>query len=162
MLLLADKLRALGRYSVAEVLNSRFDDPRVRLLGIVSSLDSDGVLPDRATGWRRQIAAIAVGLPYLFAVGLVIVLMVLQVALGGMLATSWIQMVKAVLMLLCALVLAAGVLSRFGFSAPALFARVAQIDHGQLLLPGKSLTNPVEALSLGLGSVSACWGCRMC
>ena len=151
MLLLADKLRALGRYSVAEVLNSRFDDPRVRLLGIISSLTVTVCYLIVQLVGAGKLLQLLFGLPYLFAVGLVIVLMVLQVALGGMLATSWIQMVKAVLMLLCALVLAGGVLSRFGFSAPALFARVAQIEHGQLLLPGKSLANPVEALSLGLG-----------
>ena len=151
MLLLADKLRALGRYSVAEVLNSRFDDQRVRLLGVVSSLTVTLCYLVVQLVGAGKLLQLLFGLPYLFAVGLVISLMVLQVALGGMLATSWIQMVKAVLMMLCALLLAGGVLSRFGFSAPALFEHVAQLGHGQLLLPGKALSNPVEALSLGLG-----------
>ena len=151
MLLLADKLRALGRYSVAEVLNARFDDRRVRLMGIISSLTVTVCYLIVQLVGAGKLLQLLFGLPYLASVTLVIVLMVLQVGLGGMLATSWVQMVKAVLMLLCALLLSAGVLARFDFSPRLLFAAVDQLSHGQALLPGKALSDPVDALSLGLG-----------
>lgn len=151
MLLLADKLRALGRYSVAEVLASRFDARSVRLMSIISSLTITLFYLIVQLVGAGKLLQLLFGLPYLAAVGLVVGLMVLQVGLGGMLATSWIQMTKAALMLLCALLLAGGVLQRFGYSAPALFAQVDQLSHGQALLPGKSLSDPLDALSLGLG-----------
>ena len=68
-----------------------------------------------------------------------------------MLATSWVQMIKAVLLLLCGAMLAWGVLAQFGFSAPALFAAATQLRGDAVLLPGAALSDPVEVLSLGLG-----------
>jgi len=151
MLLLADKLRTLGRYSVADVLALRFDDPRVRLMSIISSLTVTLFYLIVQLVGAGKLLQLLFGLPYLASVTLVVVLMVLQVGLGGMLATSWIQMLKAGLMLSCGLLLCAGVLQRFAYSPAALFATVRQLSHGQALLPGKALADPLDALSLGLG-----------
>lgn len=151
MLLLADKLRTLGRYSVADVLASRFDDRRVRLMSIISSLTVTVFYLIVQLVGAGKLLQLLFGLPYLAAVLLVVGLMVLQVALGGMLATSWVQMIKAGLMLLCALLLAAGVLQRFDGSPAQLFAAVSGLEHGRALLPSAVLSDPVDSVSLGLG-----------
>ena len=151
MLLLADKLRTLGRYSVADVLASRFDDRRVRLMSIISSLTVTVFYLIVQLVGAGKLLQLLFGLPYLAAVLLVVGMMVLQVALGGMLATSWVQMLKATLMLLCALLLAGGVLQRFDGSPTQLFAAVGRLEHGRALRPGKALADSLDALSLGLG-----------
>jgi cation/acetate symporter len=76
--------------------------------------------------------------------------MLFYVLLGGMIATTWVQIIKAVLLLAGVTVLTLMVLSRFSFSPGALYAAVAA-EHGQgALEPGGLVTNPLDAVSLGL------------
>ena len=93
------------------------------------------------------------GISYLHAVMLVGVLMVCYVTFGGMLATTWVQIIKAVLLLSGSSFMAFMVLRHFGFSTEALFAGAAAV-HAKgtaIMAPGGLLSNPVDAISLGLG-----------
>ncbi|RBH36302.1 cation acetate symporter, partial [Pseudomonas sp. MWU13-2860] len=91
------------------------------------------------------------GASYLSAVVIVGVLMVLYVMFGGMLATTWVQIVKAVLLLSATSFMAFMVWRRFGYSSEAMFAAAAQMRGAAILAPGGLVSNPVDALSLGLG-----------
>ncbi|PTB97969.1 cation acetate symporter, partial [Thalassospira xiamenensis] len=93
------------------------------------------------------------GISYLYAVMLVGVLMVAYVTFGGMLATTWVQIIKAVMLLSGTSFIAFMVLKHFGFSTEAMFASAVAVHaKGQAIMaPGGLLSNPVDAISLGLG-----------
>ncbi|OQS45488.1 sodium:solute symporter family transporter [Chromobacterium violaceum] len=151
LLLLAGPLRRRGRYTVAGVLSQRFDHPGVRLVSIASSLTVTLCYLIVQLVGAGKLIELLFGLPYLAAVGLVGALMMAYVALGGMLAATWVQISKASLLFVCALLLAASVLARYGGSPAALFAAAAKLRGAAAFLPSQALADPVEALSLGLG-----------
>lgn len=152
LLLIAEKLRVLGRYTVADVLAHRFADPRVRLMTSISSLTVTVFYLIVQMVGAGKLIELLFGLPYVAAVSLVGLLMICYVAIGGMLATTWVQMLKAILMLACGIVLAAGVLRHFGGSPLAVFDAAATAAPGrEVFLPSHALSNPIEVLSLGLG-----------
>ncbi|MBN3002581.1 cation/acetate symporter ActP [Chromobacterium alkanivorans] len=151
LLLLAEKLRGSGCYTAAAVLGRRFDHDGVRLAASVNSLTVTLFYLIVQMVGAGKLIELLFGLPYLAAVSLVGALMVLYVALGGMLATTWVQMVKAALMFGCALLLAGGVLARFDGDPARLFAAVEALRGPQAFLPSPALSEPLEVLSLGLG-----------
>lgn len=90
------------------------------------------------------------GLTYETAIVVVGMAMIAYVLFGGMIATTWVQIVKAVLLLGGATILAVMVLSRFGFSPLALFRAAAERYGDGVLAPGKLVANPMDAVSLGM------------
>ena len=112
-----------------------------------------GLLPDRADGRRRQADPAAVRARLLYAVVIVGVLMIVYVTFGGMMATTWVQIIKACLLLAGATFMALVVLWRYGFSPEALFAEAVEVHpkddrhHGA----GRRWSaDPISAISLGL------------
>src|SRR5260370_3654897 len=90
------------------------------------------------------------GLPYEVAVIIVGVVMMAYVLFGGMIATTWVQSVEAVLLLGGAFLLAFLVLLRFAFNPLALFDAAAARYGAQVLAPGQLVSDPWDAVSLGL------------
>src|ERR671921_2236090 len=90
------------------------------------------------------------GLSYESAVVIVGLAMLTYVLFGGMIATTWVQIVKAVLLMSGAFLLAVLVLARFGFNPANLFAAAAQKYGPDVLAPGKLVSNPLDAISLGM------------
>jgi cation/acetate symporter len=92
------------------------------------------------------------GLPYELAVVLVGALMILYVTFGGMLATTWVQIIKAILLLSGATFMALAVLSHFGFSLEAMFAAAVKVHpkHEAIMAPGGLVSDPISAISLGI------------
>ena len=136
-------------------------DPRPLLRGGLPPRRA--LLPDRPEWGRRPALQLLFGLPYLYAVVIVGVLMTLYVLFGGMIATTWVQIIKAVLLLGCATFMALAVLYQFGFSPEALFARAVEVkaqvavangkaaaEGLRIMGPGTFLTDPVSAISLGI------------
>jgi cation/acetate symporter len=90
------------------------------------------------------------GLSYRSAVALVGGVMLLYVLFGGMIATTWVQIIKAGLLLIGATLLAVLVLSKFGFNSLALFGK-ARAEYGDsVLAPGDLVAQPIEVVSLGI------------
>ncbi len=79
-------------------------------------------------------------------------LMIIYVTFGGMVATTWVQIIKACLLLAGATFMAFMVLSKFGFSPEALFAKAVEVHpkHLAIMEPGTLISNPLSAISLGL------------
>jgi cation/acetate symporter len=90
------------------------------------------------------------GIPYESAVTIVGVVMLLYVLFGGMIATTWVQIIKAILLLGGVTILTVLVLARFDFSVTALYGAVATRYGQEALEPGGLVTDPVDAVSLGL------------
>jgi cation/acetate symporter len=155
LFLIAEPLRNLGRYTLADVVSYRLQQRPIRafaasssivivLLYLVSQMVGAGKLVELLFGFNYTAAVVIVG-----------VLMVVYVFFGGMLATTWIQIIKAVLLLSGAAFMAFMVLSRFGFSLNALFSQAILLHprHAAIMSPGGLVSDPVSAISLGLALI---------
>jgi len=152
MLLFSEKLRALGRYTVADVVATRFADKGVRLVTAANSLTVTLLYLVLQMVGAGKLMELLFGLPYSAALLLVGGLMLLYVVAGGMTATTWVQVSKALLMFACSLLLSLLVLLRFG-SVEAFYEGVvgASPRGAAVFLPSPALSNPWELMSLGIG-----------
>src|SRR5690606_4647249 len=134
----ADRLRNLGRYTFADVVAFRLHPEHLRVLAAIGTLIV-GIpyLIAQMVGAGGLFQALF-DLPYGLAVLIVGTLMTVYVVFGGMLATTWVQVVKAVLLLAGGSVLALLALIPFGFDLGELFARAAEIhpQGARILAPG--------------------------
>jgi cation/acetate symporter len=150
MFLIAEPLRNLGRYTFADVLTARLRQTPIRIAAAVGSLAVITFYLIAQMVGAGNLIRLLFGLPYETAVVIVGVLMLAYVLIGGMTATTWVQIVKAVLLLGGATVLALLVLARFNFNPLALFAQAAAAYGDSVLSPGRLVTDPIDAVSLGL------------
>lgn len=148
LFLVAERLRNLGRYTFADVASFRFAQTPVRCLAAASTLLVVLFYLIAQMVGAGQLIRLLFGLPYPYAVAIVGVMMTLYVLFGGMIATTWVQIVKAVLLLGAATFIAAAVLWRFGFSPEALFSRAVEVKTAAALASGAS---PAEAQAAGSG-----------
>ena len=155
LFLIAEPLRNLGRYTFADVAAYRLAEVPVRLIAGVNTLVIVLFYLIAQLVGAGKLIELLFGLPYHVAVGLVGVLMMAYVTLGGMLATTWVQIVKAILLLTGSALMSCLILSHFGFSLEALF-RAAVAVHPKsmaIMAPGGLVKDPVSAISLGLALI---------
>ncbi len=152
MFLMAERLRNLGKYSLADVASYRLSAVPVRSFAAISSLVVVAFYLIAQMVGAGQLIQLLFGLPYSSAVLIVGVLMILYVTFGGMIATTWVQIVKAILLLLGATYMAFAALAHFGFSMNAMFdaAVNAHPKKSAILAPGLQFKNPVSTISLGV------------
>ncbi|QSQ13431.1 solute symporter family protein [Myxococcus landrumensis] len=148
--LIAEPLRNLGKYTFADVVAYRLKQTPVRLSAALGTLTVVSFYLIAQMVGAGNLIHLLFGLSYEVAVVIVGVVMILYVLFGGMIATTWVQIVKAVLLLAGASALAGAVLYRFGFSPVALFNEASRQYGEQVLAPGTLVSNPVETVSLGL------------
>ena len=152
LFLVAERLRNLGRFTFADVAAFRLASRPIRLLSAIGTLAVVAFYLIAQMVGAGKLIELLFGLPYGYAEILVGALMIIYVAFGGMVATTWVQIIKACLLLGGATVLALIVLSKFGFSPEAMFHRAIEIHPGgnSIMAPGKLVTDPVSTISLGL------------
>lgn len=152
LFLIAERLRNLGRYTFADVTAFRLQATPIRTLSAVGTLAVVAFYLIAQMVGAGKLIELLFGLPYLYALVIVGVLMVTYVATGGMVATTWVQIIKACLLLGGATFMALAVLVHFGFSFEAMFRAAAEAhpDGLSILGPGKLVADPVSAVSLGL------------
>ncbi|MCC6075618.1 cation acetate symporter [Pseudomonas sp. GCM10022188] len=153
LFLIAERLRNLGKFTFADVVAYRLGQTPVRITAAFGTLTVALMYLVAQMVGAGKLIELLFGIDYLYAVLLVGVLMVFYVTFGGMLATTWVQIVKAVLLLSGTTFMAFMVLKHFGFSTEAMFAGAAKVHaKGSAIMgPGGLLSNPVDAISLGLG-----------
>jgi cation/acetate symporter len=152
MFLLAEPLRNLGKYTFVDVVAYRFEQAPIRLLTSATSLIVVIFYLVVQMVGAGKLIQILFGLHYWMAEVIVGVLMVVYVFFGGMKATTWVQIVKAVLLLCGATFIAVTALWQFGFSPEEMFRRAVEVHPGALSImgPGKLIKDPINALSLGI------------
>ena len=150
LFLIAEPLRNLGRYTFADVLALRFRQTPIRSGAAIGTLSTVVFYLIAQMVGAGSLIRLLFGLSYETAVILVGVAMLAYVLFGGMIATTWVQIVKAVLLLLGASLLALLVLARFQMNPLALFAAAAERYGDAVLAPGKLVSNPWDAISLGM------------
>jgi cation/acetate symporter len=155
LFLIAEPLRNLGRYTLADVVSYRLQQRPIRAFAASSSIVIVLLYLVSQMVGAGKLVELLFGFNYVAAVVIVGVLMVVYVFFGGMLATTWIQIIKAVLLLAGAAFMAFMVLSRFGFSLNALFSEaiLAHPKHVAIMSPGGLVADPVSAVSLGLALI---------
>ncbi len=150
MFLIAEPLRNIGRYTFADVVAFRLRQAPVRIAAAVGTLAVVAFYLIAQMVGAGNLIKLLFGLSYETAVVIVGMVMMAYVLFGGMIATTWVQIVKAVLLLGGAFLLAFMVLLRFGFSPLALFDAAAARYGAQVLAPGQLVSDPWDAVSLGL------------
>lgn len=153
LFLIAERLRNLGRYTFADVASYRLQQKPIRTLSACGSLVVVALYLIAQMVGAGKLIQLLFGLDYHIAVVLVGILMVLYVLFGGMLATTWVQIIKAVLLLFGASFMAIMVMKATGFSFNTLFTEAMAVHPkgSAIMQPGGLVKDPISALSLGLG-----------
>ena len=157
MFLLAERMRNAGRYTIADVLSFRLRERPARVAAALGTLNVAAFyLIAQMVGAGVLIQAL-VGFDFTIAVLLTGTFMLCYVVFGGMLATTWVQIIKACLLMAGIVVMSVFVLERVGFNPIELFneaERQGQAEGSTFSLgPGTFLKNPIDTISLGLALV---------
>ncbi len=150
LFLIAEPLRNLGKYTFADAVAYRLKQTPVRLAAAVGTLSvATFYLIAQMVGAGTLINLIF-GIDYALSVVIVGAVMLTLLLLGGMIATTWIQIVKAVLLIGGATGMAFLVLGKFGFNPLELFQTASRENGGAVLEPGSLVSGHWDAISLGL------------
>ncbi len=150
LFLIAEPLRNLGKYTFTDVVAYRLRQRPVRISAAIGSLAVVSFYLIAQMVGAGNLIRLLFGLSYETAVVIVGCVMLAYVLFGGMIATTWVQIVKAVLLMFGAAALALLVLARFNFNPLTLFAAAAETYGAGVLGPGKLVSDPLDAVSLGL------------
>jgi len=175
LLLIAEPCRNIGRYTLADILAYRNDPRKTRIVGALSVITvSTFYLTAQMVGGGVLVKTL-IGINYETSVVCVGVLMLAYVLFGGMVATTWVQIIKAVLLVCASIVIVMLVWAPYGFSLPGFLkdvvgdpkvqAQVAKLlgdpakamsaqELGQRFLePGLYFKAPIDQISLGMALV---------
>ena len=165
--LLAERLRNLGKFTFADVAAFRFEQMPVRVFAASGTLVVVAFYLIAQMVGAGQLIKLLFGLEYWIAVVIVGALMMVYVLFGGMTATTWVQIIKACLLLAGATFMAFMVLLSFGFSTEAMFAKAVEVKTGiaaaagkspdaaaqegfSIMGPGGFIKDPISAISFGM------------
>ncbi|MAL91240.1 Cation/acetate symporter ActP [Stutzerimonas frequens] len=155
LLLMTERMRNLGRFTFADITSYRLDQGKVRTMAAIGSLTVVCFYLVAQMVGAGQLIKLLFGLDYHIALLIVGALMMLYVTFGGMVATTWVQIIKAFLLMVGGTLVLLLAMNEFDFSYDTLVSRAMSV-HGlgdHLLAPGSLLADPLTALSLSLGLV---------
>ncbi|WP_304542878.1 cation acetate symporter [Sulfurimonas microaerophilic] len=150
LFLIAEPLRNLGKYTFADVASYRLRQTPIRTLAAFGSIATVILYLIAQMVGSGKLIQLLFGLNYEVAVILVGVLMVLYVTFGGMLATTWVQIIKAFLLLSGATFMAIAVMAHYDFSFGSLFAKAVEVKGEAIMSPGGLVSDPISAISLAI------------
>jgi len=152
LFMISEQLRNLGKYTFADVTAYRLKQKQVRILAALGSIAVVILYLIAQMVGAGKLIEILFGLDYEIAVVLVGALMIAYVAFGGMLATTWVQIIKAVLLLVGTTFMSIMVMSEVGFSFDVLFTKATEIHSKgiEIMSPGGLVSDPISAISLGI------------
>ena len=155
LFLLAEKLKNLGKYTFADATSIRLDQFYIRILSSIGTLLTILLYLIAQMVGAGGLIQTLFGLPYESAVIIVGSLMIVYVSFGGMIATTWVQVIKAILLLFGATLLAFLVLKFNDFSISKLFNQAITIHQKgkDILFPGQLINDPLSAISLGMALI---------
>ena len=150
--LMAERLRNLGKFTFADVASYRFAQTPVRIFAASASLVIVCFYMIAQMVGAGQLIKVLFGMEYMYAEILVGIVMMMYVLFGGMTATTWVQIIKACMLLSGATFMAGSVLLQFGFSPEALFTKAVEVHAKKdaIMGPGALIKDPVSAISVGM------------
>jgi cation/acetate symporter len=149
---MAEKLRNLGKFTFADIAAYRLGQKEIRTLAAFGSISVVILYLIAQMVGAGKLIQVLFGMEYEYAVFMVGALMIVYVTFGGMLATTWVQIIKACLLLSGVSFMAIMVLYHFDFSFESLAATAVE-NHKEgesILSPGGFITDPISAISLGM------------
>ncbi len=149
---MAEKLRNLGKFTFADIAAYRLGQKEIRTLAAFGSLSVVILYLIAQMVGAGKLIQVLFGMEYEFAVILVGVMMIIYVTFGGMLATTWVQIIKACLLLSGVSFMAIMIMYHFGFNFEALAVKATE-SHASgesILSPGGFISDPISAISLGM------------
>ena len=154
LFLMAEKLRNLGKFNFTDIAAYRLDERRIRILAACGSLTVVTFYLIAQMVGAGKLIEVLFHIPYHWAVVIVGALMIIYVTFGGMLATTWVQIIKAVLLLggvtIMALLVLATTGINFSFANLAETAVNLHAKKDAILAPGSFVSDPIASISLGL------------
>ncbi len=165
--LMAERLRNLGKFTFADVAGYRFKQTPIRAFAASGTLVVVAFYLIAQMVGAGQLIKLLFGLEYWVAVVIVGALMMIYVLFGGMTATTWVQIIKACLLLSGVTFMAIMVMAQYGFSPEALFAKGVEVKTaiqlnagktaeeaakigGSIMNPGGFVKDPISAISFGM------------
>lgn len=155
LFIVAEPLRNLGRYTLADMINARFDAKKVRAVAALSTITIVIFYMIAQLVGAGALIQLLFGIDYWLAVLIVGVMMTIYVLFGGMTATSWVQIIKAVLLMLGTVIISCMVLAKFNFNLLNMFSQMKTATPlgADYLNPGVKYKVPLDTLSLMLALV---------
>ncbi|MGS2722206.1 cation/acetate symporter ActP [Porticoccus sp. GXU_MW_L64] len=155
LFLISERLRNLGRFTFVDVLTYRLSSTGVRVISALGSLSVVVFYLIAQVVGAGKLVQLLFGLDYIYAVISVNVLMIIYVSIGGMLATTWVQFIKAVLLVTGGTIMVLLLLAAFDFSIDRILQSATETHHlgAKLLSPGNWITDPMAVISLALTSL---------
>ena len=152
LFLIAEKFRNLGKFTFADITAYRLDAKPIRVISAISALSVIVFYLIAQMVGAGQLIQVLFGLPYTLAVVIVGILMICYVLFGGMHATTWVQIIKAILLSAGATFMAIMILYLTKFDLSYYFSQaISHHPKGEAIMsPGGFLTDPISAVSLGL------------
>lgn len=153
--LIAEPLRNLGKYTMADMIAARFDDKKVRGVAALNTIAISIFYMIAQLVGAGALIKLLLGIDYIYSVLIVGALMTVYVVFGGMTATSWVQIVKAVLLMFGTLIISVIVFAKFDFSVLKMFNEMktaTPLGEG-FLNPGNKFKNPLDTISLNLALI---------
>jgi len=153
MFLMAERLRNLGKFTFADIASYRLDQNRIRTFAAIGSLTVVCFYLIVQMVGAGQLIQLLFGLEYNYAVVVVGILMMVYVTFGGMTATTWVQIIKACLLLGGGITLMLLTMSQFNWSLDNLFTKAIETSKlgEKMMVPGSLMADPISAFSLSLG-----------
>ncbi|WP_214848214.1 cation acetate symporter [Exiguobacterium sp. s193] len=153
--LVAEPLRNLGKYTMADMIAARFHASKVRGVAAMNSIVISIFYMIAQLVGAGALIELLLGIPYTTSVIIVGILMTVYVVFGGMTATSWVQIIKAILLMAGTAVISFMVFAKFDFSIMKMFAEVKQATPlgDSFLNPGNKFKLPLDTISLNLALV---------
>ena len=155
LFMMAERLRNLGRFTFADVVSYRLDHVKMRCMAAVGSLIVVFFYLIVQMVGAGELIQLLFGIDYVYAVIGVGVLMTVYVAYGGMIATTWVQIIKASLLLAGGTLLAGLAFAQFGFNFETLAGKAVALHKSgiKIMGPGTLMADPISTLSFSLGAV---------
>lgn len=153
--IVAEPLRNLGKYTMADMIAARFNDKKIRGVAALNTISISIFYMIAQLVGAGGIIHLLLGLEYSTSVLIVGVLMTIYVIFGGMTATSWVQISKAVLLMVGTFIISVIVFAKFDFSIANMFEhmKTATPLGDTFLNPGNKFKNPIDTISLNLALV---------
>ena len=155
LFLISERLKNLGKFTFADITSIRLEQSKIRMLSATGTLVTITLYLIAQMVGAGSLIQILFGLPYEVAVCIVGILMIIYVSFGGMIATTWAQIIKAFLLIFGASVLAFLVFKEFAFNLSSLLEQAVKVHESkmEILFPGKLIDDPISAISLGIALI---------
>ncbi|MCP2091947.1 UNVERIFIED_ORG: cation/acetate symporter [Paraburkholderia sediminicola] len=151
LFLFAEPLRRMGKYTVADLVSTRLETEKLRaLVSAIQLLIVISALTSQLVG-AMAILKLLLGISAMTSIGLITAALIAFVTLGGMLATTWLEIFKAMLMIVLSLIIALLALRNFGFNPMHLLHSAVALRGASIFAPGKLFSNTTELASVMIG-----------